>query len=53
MRHQKIFNLLNEVSNSKFLTEKLNILNDHSNAHYDARNEIIYNPEVLKSTLCD
>ena len=53
MRHQKILNLLNEVSNSKFLTEKLNILNDHSNAHYDARNEIIYNPEVLKSTLCD
>ena len=29
------------------------IINDNSNANYNAENEIIYNTEVLKSNLCD
>ena len=53
MEDKKILNLLNEVNNSKFLTTKLNIVNDNSNANYNERNEVIYNMEVLKSTLCD
>ena len=53
MGHQEILNLLNEASNSKFLTRKWNIVNDQSNANYDVGNEIIYNTEVLKSHLCD
>ena len=53
MEDKKILNLLNEVNNSKFLTTKLNIVNDNSNTNYNERNEVIYNMEVLKSTLCD
>ena len=53
MEHQKILNLLNEESNSKFVTRKWNIVNDQSNANYDVGNYIIYNTEVLKSNLCD
>ena len=49
----KILNLLNEASDSKFVTKKWNIVNDQSNAKYDVENEIIYNTEVLKSNLCD
>ena len=41
MKHQKILNLLNEASDSKFLTGKSNIVNDQSNANYDAGNEIM------------
>ena len=52
MGHQKILDLLNEASNSK-LKKKWNISNDQSNANYDARNETIYNMEVLKSNFCD
>ena len=52
MGHQKILDLLNEASNSK-LNKKRNISNDQSNANYDARNETIYNMEVLKSNFCD
>ena len=40
MEHQKILNLLNEASDSKFVTRKWNIVNDHSNANYDVENEI-------------
>ena len=40
MEHQKILNLLNEASDSKFVTRKWNIVNDQSNANYDAENEI-------------
>ena len=46
MEHQEILNLLNEVSDSKFVTRKWNIVNDQSNANYDVGNEIIYNIEV-------
>ena len=53
MEHQKIFNFLNEASDSKFVTRKWNIVIDQSNASYGVRNEIIYNTEVLKSNLCD
>ena len=53
MEHQKILNLLNEESNSKFVTRKWNIVNDQSNANYDVGNYIIYNTEVLKSNLRD
>ena len=53
MEHQKILNLLNEASDSKFVTRKQNIVNDQSNVNYDVGNEIIYNTEILKSNLCD
>ena len=51
MKHQKI--LLNDTNDSKFVTRKWNIVNDQSNANYDAGNAIIYNTEVLKSNLSD
>ena len=53
MEHQKILNLLNEASDSKFVTRKCNIVNDQSNANYGVGNEVIYNTEVLKSNLRD
>ena len=53
MEHQKNLNSLNELNNSKFLTRKWNIVNDQSNANYDARKEITYNTEVLKSNVCN
>ena len=31
------------------MTRKSNIVNDNSKANYDARNEVTYNAEVLKS----
>ena len=52
MEHQKIANLLNKTNDSKFVTRKLNIANDQLNANYDVANEIIYNTEVLISSLC-
>ena len=45
--------LRNEANDSKFATRKWNIVNDNWNSNYGARNEIIYNTEVLKSNLCD
>ena len=53
MEHQKILNLLNDASSSKFVTRKWNIVNDNSNSNYAAANEINYNTEILKSNLCD
>ena len=35
------------------MTRKWNIVNDNSKANYIAANEITYNTEVLKSSLCD
>ena len=46
MEHPKILHLLNEDSDSKFVTRKWNNVNDQSNANYDVGNEII-------SNLCD
>ena len=53
MEHQKILNLLNEASDSKFVTRKWNIVNDNAYANYGVGNEIIYNTEVSKPNLCD
>ena len=53
MGHQKILNLLYESSDSKFVTRKWNIVNDQSNVNYGTGNEVIFNTEVLKSSLCD
>ena len=53
MEHQKISNLFNEANDSKFLTRKWNIVNDNSEANYRTANEITYNTEVLKSSLCN
>ena len=44
---------MNEANNSKFVTRKGSIVNDHSNANYEERNEITYNVEFLKSNLCN
>ena len=38
MEHWKILNLLNEVSNSKFVTRKWKIVSDQSNINYDVGN---------------
>ena len=52
MKHKKS-NLMNEASNSRFVTRKQNIINDQSNEKYDARNDIRYSIKVLKSNICD
>ena len=46
-------NLLNETSDSRFVTKKWSIVSVQTNTNYDAGNEIFYNTEVLKSNLCD
>ena len=47
-------NLLNEASDSKFVTRKLNISNDQSNANYDVGSTIIHNTEIqVQSCLND
>ena len=53
MKHQKILNVLNEPSTSKFVTRKWNIVNNQLKANYNVGNEIIYNTGVLKSNPCD
>ena len=53
MEDQKILNLLNNVSDSKFVTRKWSIASDSSKANYKAGNEIAYKAKVLKSNLCD
>ena len=53
MEHQKILNLLNEASDSKFVASKWDIFNDQSNRDHDVGNEIINNADVLKTNLCD
>ena len=51
MEHQNILNLFNEQNDSKFVTRKWNIVNDQSNATYDAGKEVISNTGALKSKL--
>ena len=46
-------NLLNEPNNSEFVTTKWSFFNDQSSRNHDAGNEIIYNTEVLESSLWD
>ena len=53
MEHQKKMNLLNETSDSRFVTKKWSIVSVQTNTNYDAGNEIFCNTEVLKSNLCD
>ena len=53
MEHKIILNLLNESSDSKFVTRKWNNANNQSDTNYDAANEIIYNTEVLQSNFYD
>ena len=43
MEHQIILNLLNEASDSKFVTRKWSIVNDQSNANYYVGNETVFN----------
>ena len=43
MEHQKILNLLNEASNSKYMARKWNIVNNQSNTNFDLGNEIMMN----------
>ena len=50
MERQKLLNLLNETSDSRFVTGKWNTINNQSNGNYDAGNEI-FKTEVLKSNL--
>ena len=44
---------MNEASDSRFATRKWNIVDDQSHVNYNEGNEIIYNTEILKSSLCD
>ena len=42
MDHQKILNLLNKASHSKFVTRKWSIVNNQSNENYDIENLIFF-----------
>ena len=53
MEHQKMSNLLTEENDCKFITRKWNTVNDNSQANYNVSSEIIYNTEILKSSICD
>ena len=44
---------MNEVNDSKIETRKWSIVNDNSKSDDDATNEITYNTEISKSSLCD
>ena len=46
MEHEKILNLLNEASDSKFVTRNRNIGSNQPNANYSVGNKIIYSAEV-------
>ena len=46
MEHQKILNLLNEASDSKFVTRNRHISSNQPNANYSVGNQIIYSAEV-------
>ena len=41
MEHQKIFNLLNDANDSKFVTRKWDIVNGNSKANYDAEMKLL------------
>ena len=53
MDNQQILNLLNEASNSKFVTKKWDIVGENSKEDYNEANEITYNTKVSKSNACD
>ena len=51
MKSQKILNLWNETSNSRFMKRKWNMTNDQSNTNYDVGKKFVYNTHILKSNL--
>ena len=53
MKNQKLLNLVDEASDSKFVIRTWSIVNKQSNAKYNAANKINYNVQVLKSIFCD
>ena len=53
MQHQKILNLFKKAYDSKIMKRKWNIVNDNSKVCYNVGTEIIYNAEIVTSSLCD
>ena len=51
MENQNILNLLNEVSDPRFVRSKWNIVGDQWVEYFDLRTVIICNKEVLKANL--
>ena len=41
MGHEKVLNLLNEASDSKFMTRRWNMVNDQSKKTYDVENVVV------------
>ena len=41
MGHEKVLNLLNEASDSKFMTRRWNMVNDQSKKTYDVGNVVV------------
>ena len=52
MENQKILNLLNDANDSKFVT-KNGTFSMIIQIHYAAANEITYNTEILRLSLCN
>ena len=53
MKNQKLLNLVDEASDSKFVIRTWSIANKQSNAKYNVANKINYNVQVWKSIFCD
>lgn len=53
MGHKKTSILLNETSDSKFVTRKEDIINDQSNTNYIVGNKTMCKTEALKSDIYD
>ena len=49
--HEKILNLLNQASDSKFVKSKWNNVDNQSNVNYELENRIIYKTNLLKANL--
>ena len=52
MESQKVTNLLNEASDSRFATRNWNIVNDQSRTSYSTGNEFINNTKLSKFNFC-
>ena len=53
MKHYKIFKLLNDLTVSKFVTEKWVEVNHLSSSQYSANKNIRFKTPMLRSDLCD
>ena len=53
MKRKTMLNLLNEASDSKFISRNWNIVDNQAKENYSVRNEIIHNTEELKANLRD